>query len=100
MALTTRGREDHRLPADAASASTGLHRQFFENAGGGRPRRHKHLLWTGGDILLGGGGSDTITGGGGTDLIDGDRWLNVQLRAVLNATGRREAGGQPAGTRR
>jgi Ca2+-binding RTX toxin-like protein len=44
----------------------------------------KHLLWIGGDILLGGGGSDTITGGGGQDLIDGDSWMNVQLEATYN----------------
>jgi Ca2+-binding RTX toxin-like protein len=42
------------------------------------------LPFIGGNILLGGLGSDTLKGGGGNDLIDGDRWLNVQLRAVLN----------------
>ena len=40
--------------------------------------------YSAGNILLGGRGSDTIYGGGGDDLIDGDLWLNVQLRAVLN----------------
>ena len=38
----------------------------------------------GGDILLGGTGSDTLEGKRGDDLIDGDVWLNVQLRAVMN----------------
>jgi Ca2+-binding RTX toxin-like protein len=38
----------------------------------------------GGDILLGGTGSDVLEGKLGDDLIDGDRWLNVQLRAVMN----------------
>jgi beta-lactam-binding protein with PASTA domain/Ca2+-binding RTX toxin-like protein len=42
------------------------------------------LPFIGGDILLGGTGSDTIEGKRGKDLIDGDVWLNVQLRAVLN----------------
>jgi beta-lactam-binding protein with PASTA domain len=42
------------------------------------------LPFMGGDILLGGSGSDRIEGKRGDDLIDGDLWLNVQLRAVLN----------------
>ena len=42
------------------------------------------LPFNAGNILLGGEGSDTIEGRGGDDLIDGDRWLNVQLRAVMN----------------
>ena len=37
-----------------------------------------------GNILLGGLGSDLIEGKGGDDLIDGDRWLNVQLKATYN----------------
>ena len=44
----------------------------------------RHILWIGGNLLLGGLGNDTIEGRGGDDLIDGDSWLNVQLRAVLN----------------
>ena len=35
--------------------------------------------FTGGNILLGGGGSDTIQGRGGDDVIDGDRALNVRI---------------------
>ena len=42
------------------------------------------LPFNAGNILLGGLGSDLIEGKGGDDLIDGDLWLNVQLRAVLN----------------
>jgi len=44
----------------------------------------KTLPFIGGNLLIGGTGSDTIEGKGGDDLIDGDVWLNVQLRAVLN----------------
>jgi beta-lactam-binding protein with PASTA domain/Ca2+-binding RTX toxin-like protein len=44
----------------------------------------KGVGFMGGDILLGGKGNDTLEGKMGNDLIDGDRWLNVQLRAVLN----------------
>ncbi|GHE20300.1 peroxidase family protein [Halomonas urumqiensis] len=36
-------------------------------------------VFTGGNILLGGGGSDTIEGRGGDDVIDGDAWLNVRI---------------------
>lgn len=41
-------------------------------------------IFTGGNILLGGGGSDTIMGRGGDDVIDGDHWLNVRIRIVRN----------------
>src|SRR4051812_10162214 len=44
----------------------------------------KGVGFMGGDVLLGGLGSDTLEGKEGDDLIDGDLWLNVQLRAVLN----------------
>lgn len=37
------------------------------------------FAWTGGNILLGGGGSDTIMGKDGDDVIDGDSWLNVRI---------------------
>src|SRR3954471_13847731 len=59
---------------------------FFTNSGGepGTLAYTRHTLWIGGNLLLGGLGSDTIEGRGGDDLIDGDSWLNVQLRAVLN----------------
>ena len=36
--------------------------------------------FTGGNIILGGGGSDIIEGRGGDDVIDGDRWLNAELQ--------------------
>jgi beta-lactam-binding protein with PASTA domain len=44
----------------------------------------KGVGFMGGDILLGGKGNDLLEGKEGDDLIDGDRWLNVQLRGVLN----------------
>jgi hypothetical protein len=37
--------------------------------------------WGDGNIILGGPGSDLLEGRGGDDILDGDRWLNVQLRA-------------------
>lgn len=36
-------------------------------------------LFTGGNILLGGGGSDMIQGRGGDDVIDGDKWLDARI---------------------
>ncbi|MGH3366732.1 MAG: fibronectin type III domain-containing protein, partial [Nocardioidaceae bacterium] len=39
-----------------------------------------------GNIILGGDGSDTLEGRGGDDILDGDRWLDVQLRAPNLAT--------------
>lgn len=37
------------------------------------------LIFTGGNILLGGGGSDLLEGRGGDDVLDGDAWLNVRI---------------------
>ena len=54
-----------------------------------------------GDIIMGGAGSDSIEGRAGDDILDGDRWLNVQLRApVPNSTPARphQAGRQHEGT--
>ncbi|WP_404374597.1 peroxidase family protein [Vreelandella aquamarina] len=45
------------------------------------------LVFTGGNILLGGGGSDTIEGRGGDDVIDGDAWLNVRIAIMTNRDG-------------
>ncbi|UTW07477.1 peroxidase family protein [Pseudomonas benzenivorans] len=45
--------------------------------------------FSGGNIILGGGGSDIIEGRGGDDLIDGERTLNVRIsvRENLDGTG-------------
>jgi len=37
-------------------------------------------IFSGGNVLLGGGGDDVLTGKGGNDILDGDRWLNVRIR--------------------
>lgn len=39
-----------------------------------------NVAFTGGNILLGGGGSDTLQGNGGNDFIDGNARLNVRIR--------------------
>lgn len=48
------------------------------------------LIFTGGNILLGGGGSDLIEGRGGDDVIDGDAWLNTRID-ILNESGQQIA---------
>lgn len=37
-----------------------------------------------GNILLGGAGSDNLMGRGGNDILDGDAWLNVRIRIVVD----------------
>ncbi|MDI4664211.1 calcium-binding protein [Xanthobacter autotrophicus] len=44
------------------------------------------IAFTGGNILLGGGGSDRLQGNGGDDVIDGDAWLNVRIRITQPGT--------------
>jgi hypothetical protein len=39
-----------------------------------------------GNIIMGGDGSDYMTGRGGFDLIDGDSWLNVRIKIVVDGT--------------
>ncbi|WP_439858875.1 peroxidase family protein [Pseudomonas sp. MBLB4136] len=43
--------------------------------------------FSGGNIILGGGGSDIIEGRGGDDLIDGERTLNVRISVRENTDG-------------
>ncbi len=43
-------------------------------------------VFTGGNIILGGGGSDVMEGRGGNDIIDGDRWLNVRIEVRQGTT--------------
>ena len=42
--------------------------------------------FTGGNIILGGGGNDIMEGRGGDDIINGDKYLNVRL-SVRDASG-------------
>ncbi len=43
--------------------------------------------FSGGNIIIGGGGSDRLEGRGGDDIIDGDAWLRAQLMAPLPGGG-------------
>ena len=40
----------------------------------------QQAIFSGGNVLIGGGGNDVLTGKGGNDILDGDRWLNVRIR--------------------
>lgn len=44
-------------------------------------------LFTGGNIILGGGGSDIMEGRGGNDVIDGDAYLTVAIGVDRNTDG-------------
>ncbi|MEQ1809062.1 MAG: peroxidase family protein [Terricaulis sp.] len=44
-------------------------------------------MFTGGNIILGGGGSDIIEGRGGNDVIDGDAYLHVAIGVDRNNDG-------------
>lgn len=44
------------------------------------------VVYSAGEIILGGDGSDTIMGRGGDDIIDGDKWLDVNI-AVMSEVG-------------
>ena len=42
------------------------------------------VVFSAGDIILGGDGSDTIMGLAGDDIIDGDKWLDVRIGVFGN----------------
>jgi Ca2+-binding RTX toxin-like protein len=83
-------RGDHRGPVELANGAFGTvpDGHVLKAAGIARITGLAALLppgateFRGGNIILGGAGSDFIEGRGGDDIIDGDRWLNVQLRAT------------------
>ncbi len=85
-------RGDNRIAADLITdVLTGVENGHVLNAQGiARIAGLAGLLpagatsWAEGNIILGGLGNDLIEGRGGNDRIDGDAWLNVQLRAVMN----------------
>ena len=66
----------HELNAAGIARITGLAGELPTGAAG----------FTGGNIILGGGGNDVIEGRGGDDIINGDKYLNVRL-SVRDAAG-------------
>ncbi|MFN7130441.1 MAG: peroxidase family protein [Myxococcales bacterium] len=83
---------DSRTSADleALDAATGFNNALNGPAQVGLIRGLQTVLggatsFSGGNILLGGGGSDRLEGRGGDDILDGDAWLNVRIRVVDSA---------------
>ncbi len=72
---------NHELTQEGINRITGL-RDIVGVADSGVG---SEVVYAGGNILLGGGGSDTIEGRGGDDIIDGDAWLNVRLLVTPRA---------------
>ncbi len=44
------------------------------------PNAAPELIFSHGNVLIGGAGDDVLIGKGGDDILDGDRWLNVRIR--------------------
>ncbi|MBA3623379.1 MAG: heme peroxidase, partial [Methylibium sp.] len=86
-------RGDNRLTADltAIQEGSGGQNNAINNAAQIALIRGlaEHVLgigataFSGGNILLGGGGNDLIEGRDGDDILDGDAWLNVRLEERL-----------------
>lgn len=80
-------RQDHALTQEGIDRIDGL-REWLGGAlatiAGVVPNEADANLFMDGNILMGGAGSDTIIGKGGYDIIDGDAWLNVRIRVVVD----------------
>ena len=77
---------DHILTAEGIARIDGFAEWFdgarttlFGSVPGANPIQYRD-----GNILLGGDGNDFFRGRGGYDLIDGDAWLNVRIKIVVN----------------
>jgi Ca2+-binding RTX toxin-like protein len=74
----------HELNGDGVARITGLAAVLGGARGYNAAATGLVTAFTGGDIILGGGGNDTITGGAGDDVMDGDAWLNARIQATSN----------------
>ena len=75
----------HELNADGLARIAGLSAVLEGAKGYIAGATGLATAFTGGDILLGGGGNDTVTGGTGDDVMDGDAWLNARIQATSNS---------------
>lgn len=76
--------EDHVLTAAGIDRINGLRNWFdgaLETLGGPGATSFRD-----GNLIMGGAGSDRMMGRGGFDVIDGDAWLNVRIRIVVDGT--------------
>ncbi|WP_415639245.1 peroxidase family protein [Paracoccus nototheniae] len=76
--------DEHVLDAEGIDRIEGL-RQWFDGAletmGGPGATSFRD-----GNLIMGGGGADRMMGRGGFDVIDGDAWLNVRIRIMVDGT--------------
>lgn len=76
--------DDHVLTAAGIDRINGLRNWFdgaLETLGGPGATSFRD-----GNLIMGGAGSDRMMGRGGFDVIDGDAWLNVRTRIVVDGT--------------
>ena len=74
--------DDHVLDAAGINRIEGLRAWFdgaLETLGGAGATGFRD-----GNIIMGGAGADTMMGRGGFDILDGDAWLNVRIRIVVD----------------
>lgn len=80
-------RLDHALTQAGINRIDGL-REWLGNALASVaaivPNEADASVYMDGNILMGGAGNDTIMGKGGYDIIDGDAWLNVRIRVMVD----------------
>jgi len=75
----------HELNGDGVARIAGLAAVLGGARGYNAAATGLVTAFTGGDIILGGGGNDTVTGGAGDDVLDGDAWLNARIQATSNS---------------
>lgn len=74
--------DDHVLDAAGINRIEGLRAWFdgaLETLGGAGATSFRD-----GNIIMGGAGADVMMGRGGFDILDGDAWLNVRIRIVVD----------------
>ena len=75
----------HELNSDGVARIAGLAAVLAGAKGYNAGATGLATAFSGGDIILGGGGNDTVTGGAGDDVLDGDAWLNARIEATSNS---------------
>ena len=75
----------HELKSDGVARIAGLAAVLAGASGYNAGATGLATAFSGGDIILGGGGNDTVTGGAGDDVLDGDAWLNARIEATSNS---------------
>ena len=75
----------HELNSDGVARIAGLAPVLVGARGYNAGATGLATAFSGGDIILGGGGNDTVTGGAGDDVMDGDAWLNARIQATSNS---------------